>query len=70
MQGKASTIKSTNDYPKFQAFVYSLDTLLPIVDLKQKGYRLPNANQAENLIRGISFQWGGLFGCTYSSDGY
>jgi hypothetical protein len=60
MQGKASTIKSTNDYPKFQAFVHSLDTLLPIVDLKQKGYRLPNANQAENLIRGISFRWGGL----------
>jgi hypothetical protein len=52
--------KSTNDYPKFQAFVYSLDTLLPIVDLKQKGYWLPNANQGANVIRGIRFRWGGL----------
>jgi hypothetical protein len=52
--------KSTNDYPKFQAFVYSLDTLLPIVDLKQKGYWLPNANKGENVIQGIRFRWGGL----------
>src|SRR5271165_3806248 len=48
------------DYPKFQAFVYSLDTFLPIVDLNQKGYWLPNANHGDNVIPGVRFRWGGL----------
>jgi hypothetical protein len=48
------------DYPKFQAFVYSLDTFLPIVDLYQKGYWLPNANHGDNVIPGVRFRWGGL----------
>jgi hypothetical protein len=48
------------DYPKFQAFVYSLDALLPIVDLRQKGYWLPNANKGDNVIPGVGFRWGGL----------
>jgi len=47
------------DYPKFQAFVYSLDTFLPIVDLNQKGYWLPNANHGDYLPY-VKFRWGGL----------
>jgi hypothetical protein len=48
------------DYLKFQAFAYSLDTFLPIVDLNQKGYWLPNANHGDNVIPGVRFRWGGL----------
>ena len=43
------------DYPKFNKFVYSLDAFLPIVDLKQKSYWLPNANKS---IEGWSFRCG------------
>jgi hypothetical protein len=56
----ANERKARMDYPKFHAFIYSLDTFLPIVDLKQKGYWLPNANQGDNVIPGVRFRYGGL----------
>jgi hypothetical protein len=48
------------NYPRFQAFIYSLDTLLPIIDLKQKDYWLPNANRGNNVVPCVRFRWGGL----------
>lgn len=33
------------DYPAFNALIYSLDTFLPIVDLHQENYWLPNAGK-------------------------
>ena len=35
---------SKSNYPRFQPFIYSMDTFLPIVDLGQKNYWAPNAN--------------------------
>ncbi len=35
----------SDDYPKFNPFVYSLDVFIPIVDLHQQSYWLPNANR-------------------------
>ena len=43
------------DYPKFNKFIYSLDTFLPIVDLKEKSYWLPNANKT---LTGSTFPYG------------
>jgi hypothetical protein len=37
-------------YPSFNPFIYSLDTFLPIVDLRQKGYCLPNAHKTVGLL--------------------
>lgn len=36
-------------YPRFDAFFYSVDTFLPIVDLHQESYWLPNANRSSWL---------------------
>jgi hypothetical protein len=52
--------KAGSDYPKFQAFVYSLDTFVPIIDLKEKGYWLPNANKGDAVVPGVRFLWGGM----------
>ena len=37
-------------YPVFSAFVYSLDTLVPLVDLHQQNYWLPNANRGSTVL--------------------
>jgi hypothetical protein len=47
--------EAERDYPKFNRFVYSLDAFLPIVDLKEKSYWLPNANKSTD---GWSFRAG------------
>lgn len=47
--------EAERDYPKFNRFVYSLDAFLPIVDLKEKSYWLPNANKS---VAGRSFRFG------------
>jgi len=39
------------DYPKLNPLLYSLDAFLPIVDLRQKGYWLPNAKKGHVLFR-------------------
>jgi hypothetical protein len=39
-----------DEYPRFNAFLYSLDAFLPIVDLKQKGYWLPNARKGSPVF--------------------
>lgn len=35
----------SDDYPEFNPLFYSLDTFIPIMDLHQKSYWLPNANR-------------------------
>jgi sRNA-binding regulator protein Hfq len=40
------------DYPKFCALVYSLDVFVPLVDLHQSSYWLPNANRDGELHLG------------------
>ncbi len=37
------------DYPTFNAVAYSLDTFIPIVDLNQKSYWLPNTNKGKKI---------------------
>ena len=44
-------------YPVFTAFVYSLDTLIPLVELHQQGYWLPNANEGSDWIGFTSGAW-------------
>lgn len=41
--------QARQEYPKFNAFVYSLDVFLPLVDLHQCAYWLPNAHATANL---------------------
>lgn len=41
--------KIAEDYPKFNAFVYSLDVFIPLVDLHQTRYWLPNVDKKEKL---------------------
>jgi hypothetical protein len=39
-------------YPKFHALAYSLDVFVPVVDLHQAAYWLPDANEGTELKRG------------------
>jgi sRNA-binding regulator protein Hfq len=46
------------EYPKFNAYIYSLDLFLPIVDLRQKNNWQPNSNTGyEILIPLLKVQW-------------
>lgn len=42
-------VKASKDYPKFGALIYSLDVFVPLVELHQAGYWMPNANLGEKL---------------------
>jgi hypothetical protein len=56
-----SSVVMESNYPKFQPFIYSLDTFLPVVDLGQKSYWTPNANsgfQAKFSLIDFKFTWG------------
>jgi len=41
----------TPDYPRFSSFVYSLDVFIPLVNLRQADYWLPNAKLGERLFQ-------------------
>jgi hypothetical protein len=45
------------EYPEFHSFVYSLDTLLPIVDLHQESYWLPTEGYLTYLWWHIALGW-------------
>jgi hypothetical protein len=45
--------KISKDYPKFNSLVYSLDVFVPLVDLHQASYWLPNANIKRESISEI-----------------
>jgi sRNA-binding regulator protein Hfq len=40
----------SRDYPRFNSFVYSVDTFVPLVDLRQAEYWLPNANRGPEML--------------------
>ncbi|TKJ33703.1 MAG: hypothetical protein CEE38_20185 [Planctomycetes bacterium B3_Pla] len=49
-------------YPVFNSLVYSIDVFVPVVDLRQARYWLPNANRGHKLV-GIGpwpLHWGGV----------
>ena len=39
----------SDDYPKFHAFMYSVDAFIPVIDFHQQSYWLPNANIKRDL---------------------
>jgi hypothetical protein len=45
----ATAPQLSENYPKFNALVYSLDVFMPIVDFYQKSYWLPNANRGAEI---------------------
>jgi hypothetical protein len=45
----ATAPQLSENYPKFNALVYSLDVFVPIVDFHQKSYWLPNANRGAEI---------------------
>jgi sRNA-binding regulator protein Hfq len=49
-------------YPRFNAFVYSLDLFVPLVDLEHSKYLLPNANRGRELfnVMGLPVRFGGV----------
>lgn len=55
--------QTSKNYPKFNAFIYSLDVFLPLVDLHQLNYWLPDANRDFELvkIREFSVRMSGSF---------
>jgi hypothetical protein len=60
---KREEYKPDTEYPTFNTFAYSLDSFLPIVDLRQKEYWLPNAKSGADLpfaILGQQVTWGGI----------
>ncbi len=59
--GKTNT-KIHNEYPTFQFITYSIDAFLPVVDLHQSKYWLPNANKGNVLLetRWFTIRWGGV----------
>lgn len=44
---------SSDDYPKFNAFIYSLETFVPLVKLGLGDHWTPNANRGQSLRPGI-----------------
>ena len=50
-----------DEYQTFNAFIYSLDAFIPIVNLHQQNYWLPDTNKGRILkILGIQTRWGSL----------
>jgi hypothetical protein len=49
-------------YPKFNFLIYSLDVFVPLVDLHQAKYWLPNANRGAELftLRPVTIRTGGI----------
>jgi len=46
----AGTRRVSEEYPVFNSFVYSIDVFVPVVDLHQVKYWLPNANRGSELV--------------------
>lgn len=54
-------------YPRFNAFVYSLETLVPVLDLRQKAFWLPTSAVALGchtslMIPGTAYDFANIFG--------
>lgn len=50
------------DYPNYNPILYSIDSFVPLVDLRVATYYLPNANRGANVLRwaGLTLTWGSL----------
>ena len=46
----AGTRRVSEEYPVFNSLVYSIDVFIPVVDLHQVKYWLPNANRGSELV--------------------
>jgi len=51
----AGKLTLEDEYPAFNFWIYSIDTFVPLVDLQQGKYWLPNANKGK--IRYCLFEW-------------
>ena len=62
VDGGAETRELSDVYPRFNFLVYSLDVFVPLIDLHQTKYWLPNANRGTELlnIKGFSLHTGGM----------
>jgi len=49
LDAATATPSVSEDYPAFNAVVYSIDVFLPIIDLHQQRYWLPNANRGHEV---------------------
>ena len=55
-----ATVKLSEDYPRFNALVYSLDMFVPLLDLHQANYWLPSSERGRSLGAGfMRFSTGG-----------
>ncbi len=69
----SKTCKQLDDYPRFNALIYSLETLVPVLDLRQKAFWLPASAAAPKCqkrltIPGTTYDFATLFG--YALRGY
>ena len=62
VDGGTETRQLSDVYPRFNFLVYSFDTFVPLIDLHQAKYWLPNAKRGLKLLRikGFSLHIGGL----------
>ena len=44
-EASMTPVKNSDNYPEFHAFVYSLDVFLPVIDLHQANYWLPDSTK-------------------------
>jgi len=62
VDGGADTRELSDVYPRFNFLVYSFDVFVPLIDLHQAKYWLPNANRGLELLRikGFALHTGGM----------
>jgi len=62
VDGGAENRELSDVYPRFNFLAYSVDVFVPLIDLHQAKYWLPNANRGPELlkIRGFGLRTGGL----------
>ncbi len=50
-------LQVSENYPKFNSLVYSIDTFVPLVDLHQASYWFPNANRRGEMFNIKMLRW-------------
>ncbi len=60
-QAKANVTEIPAQYPRFEPSVYSLDALVPFLDLQQEDYWLPNANAGALVSSRPCIAWAGCY---------
>ncbi len=57
VEGTGQQKKIAEDYANYNPLMYSIDTFVPIVDLRVASYYLPNANRGKELLTTRWFTW-------------